>query len=485
MLLVGVWSSPAVADVLDRSWAEYRSTNFVVLSDQGEADVARAIGDLELFHNVVLKVTNARDGKHTIPVELYLFADAGDFQAASGMANVLGFMRPGLRTQYMAAGSGVIGLGAQHVIFHEYVHYLLRNGGSTTLNPKWYDEGLAEMLGATRLREDRVVLGGDIPERIRDLTQGILVPLSEVIRTNDLSAWHPYRVSVFYSKSFALVNYLHLSRLAGKGDRLPQLRQYLGLYDQGTESGAAFEQAFGMKIGAMERELGKFLTKSMRPVLELPTNLFASNPTYVRRELPPPEVAYRIGFLIVAPNPATARALFSHDGLEATNARYRAGVAISYQVEQNFERARGEMAAALAMGPDDPDVLQDAADLGVVWCRDDKAPTNCAELRDESRRQYDRLLEIQPDRVEAHAAFGALLNDVGDAAGAAKHLERVYDAAPWYVASIAELGIAKAQLGDSARAVPLLRRALAWIEGNSSLSARVRAALESTERQPN
>ena len=49
-------------------------------------------------------------------------------------------------------------------------------------------------------------------------------------------------------------------------------------------------------------------------------------------------------------------------------------------------------------------------------------------------------------------------------------------------APIAELGIAQHQSGNPVAAVPLLRRALAWIEGDSSYAGRVRQALADAER---
>jgi len=239
----------------------------VVLSDQPENDVAQAIADLELFRAVVYKVTNAHEGNESIPVELLLFNDGDDFRATVKDPRILGYTRPELRKQYLVTSRGVIGMDTQHVIFHEYVHYLLRNGGTTALHPKWYDEGLAEMLAATRLQREgnTIVLGADIAGRIDDLRAGIYVPLSRVVGTNDLSDWHPYHVAIFYSKSFALVNYLHLSRMAGH-DRTAQMSEYLRFYREGTDSSVAFEQAFGMSPAMMEKELGEFLSRPRRPV---------------------------------------------------------------------------------------------------------------------------------------------------------------------------------------------------------------------------
>jgi tetratricopeptide (TPR) repeat protein len=468
---------------LDRAWYEYRSAHFVVVSDQDEARVAAAIDALELFRAFVFKVTNARAGNEIVPVDFYLFGNRGDFLDTIKMPNVLGYMRSGLRIQYMVAGDGVIGLDSQHVVFHEYVHYLLRNGGTSALHPKWYDEGLAEMLAATRFRseQNKVVLGADIPERIADLRAGIHVALSEIVATNDLTDWHPYRVSIFYSKSFALVNYLHVSRLVGN-DRYPQMNEYLRLYREGVDSTAAFEQAFGMPVSAMERELGQFLSRSQRPVLELPMDRFPRDGTYTRRAVPPQEIAYRMGYLMLNRNPSGARKLFEADGRAHSDARFRAGVAVSYQFEEKFDDALETMNAALASAPNDPVVLQEAADLRAIWCRSEKPPSHCSEFRAEARNEYEMLLAIEPERLEAEAAFGALLNDLGAPADAATHLERVYARAPWYVPAIAELGIAREGTGDADGAVPLLRRAMAWTESDAALSERIQKALDRAQK---
>ena len=379
-------SHAAIGNPLEQPWYEYRSANFTVISDQDEARVSAAIESLELFRAFVFKVTNAPVGRDVVPVDFYLFDNTGDFQATIKLPNVLGYMRPGLRRQNMVASSGVIGLDAQHVIFHEYVHYLLRNGGTTALHPKWYDEGLAEVLAATRFDKERnkVVLGGDIAERIAALRAGIHVSLSDIVSSNDIATWHPNHVAIFYSKSFALVNYLHVSRLVGN-DRYPQMNEYLRLYRQGVDSTAAFEQAFGMPVSAMERELGQFLSRPQRPVLELPMDRFVRDGSYIRRPIPPAELAYRMGYLMVVANPTGARALFELDGRSHTDARFRAGVAVSYQMQRQFQRAADEMNAALEMAPDDPVVLQEAADLRSNWCRAEKPPAHCDSLRAEAK----------------------------------------------------------------------------------------------------
>ncbi|HTO58993.1 MAG TPA: hypothetical protein VMJ74_14425, partial [Pseudomonadales bacterium] len=415
-----------------------------------------------------------------------LFNDGDDYQATIRNPYILGYMRPDLRMQYLVTSRGVIGMDTQHVIFHEYVHYLLRNGGTTALHPKWYDEGLAEMLAATRLHRDtnKVVLGGDIASRIDDLRAGIYVPLSKVIAATDLSDWNPNHVAIFYSKSFALVNYLHLSRIVGK-DHIAQMNEYLRLFREGTDSSVAFEQAFGMPPAMMEKELGEFLSQARRPVLSLPMDLFPSDSTYTRREMPKAETAYRIGYTMVPDNPQVARKLFQFDQLDRSDGRYRAALGVTYQREKDYARALDQMKAALDMAPDEPVVLQESADVRAVWCRVPQRPTNCEDLRETARVQYLKLLSIEPDRIEADAALGTLLEELGEPTDATVHLERAYAAAPWYVPIIAELGVARASAGQSAEAIPLLKRALAWVESDAALAQRIRAALERAEVSAN
>jgi tetratricopeptide (TPR) repeat protein len=139
------------------------------------------------------------------------------------------------------------------------------------------------------------------------------------------------------------------------------------------------------------------------------------------------------------------------------------------------------MKAAVDMAPDEGVVLQESADLRAVWCRTEKPPPNCDDLRATARAQYQKLLSIEPDRIEAEAALGALLNDMGDPTDAAIHLERAYAAAPWYVPTIAELGLARESAGHTAEATPMLRRALAWVESDAALAKRLRAALRQAE----
>ena len=69
-----------------------------------------------------------------------------------------GFFSLGQRRNYAVINGKNRDLDAADVLFHEYVHYVLRNENALAY-PAWYDEGLAEFLSTVRVREDRVEMG--------------------------------------------------------------------------------------------------------------------------------------------------------------------------------------------------------------------------------------------------------------------------------------------------------------------------------------
>jgi hypothetical protein len=50
----------------------------------------------------------------------------------------------------------------QRTLFHEYVHYLM-DRHSVTNSPRWYAEGLAEVLEMTEVRRSSAVVGHVLP----------------------------------------------------------------------------------------------------------------------------------------------------------------------------------------------------------------------------------------------------------------------------------------------------------------------------------
>jgi tetratricopeptide (TPR) repeat protein len=369
-------------------------------------------------------------------------------------------------------------------VLHEYVHYLLRGAG-VAYAPKWYDEGLAEMLATTRLRDGRVIVGLSADARVDSLRQGIHVSLRDVVTTDDLSAMHVYRRSVFYAKAWALTHYLHAGHLLGGPDRNPDLNRYLARVQQPGSRSDIFEQSFGMSIRDMERELGRYLATSQRPVLALPADRFTYDATYARRRATDDEIAYLLGYVAAPANPALARAAFERIlAVTPDDARARAGVGVTHQIERRYTEADAILARARADAPDDARLAIERADFLMVWCRDpERAPTDCPQRREEALSAYEAALSLEPESLEARVGVAIVLLENGlDASRAERLLREVQTRARWAVGVDLWLALALVARNALDEAEGLARRVLYRTE-DASTRDRAAAVLADIEQR--
>jgi len=79
---------------------------------------------------------------------------------------------------------------------------------------------------------------------------------------------------------------------------------------------------------------------------------------------------------------------------------------------------------------------------------------------DQAREVYERLLEIDPDHVDAHVNLGRLLHEDGAPAAAEKHYRRAVDLDPDHEIAAFNLGVALEDLGRFKDAIDAYLRAL-------------------------
>jgi len=138
------------------------------------------------------------------------------------------------------------------VVYHELVHYFVRNTVSKSL-PAWFNEGLAEYYSTFVARGDTVDVGRPIQDHVLALRGEMLIPLSELfaITTSSKAYNEGSRQGMFYAESWALVHYLML----GNPQRQGQLGTFLGLLGSGRPVEEAFHTAFNARYEEMETEL--------------------------------------------------------------------------------------------------------------------------------------------------------------------------------------------------------------------------------------
>jgi len=245
VIVLLLFTAAAHAKLDGNGWRQYTSENFTLLSDIDPTLARTRLMDLELFHAVVLRITNAKSPANKLPTKIIVFDSTADFRKVVNRANVGGIFMPTLRGNRMVMPKKVARLPGNQVLYHEYVHFLLRDG--TYTYPKWYDEGLADMLGQTYVENGRVIIGASSRARVERLNAGdVYVSLEKIVTRDDIWKWNPYLNSYFYSMSWAAVNYIYTGRLHGKTDYGAQVPAYLKRVNAGAPRVGAFTQEFGV-----------------------------------------------------------------------------------------------------------------------------------------------------------------------------------------------------------------------------------------------
>lgn len=480
------WSVEAQDRLIKQDWWLLESEHFTVVTNTLGQTPDGIIEDLELFRAVVLAITGIKKAEDKLPTRAVVFKSLGEFNRIAKMPNIVGYMRPTLRGNRMVSGGGSLSLDQRHVMFHEYVHHLLRSASSVNYT-SWYDEGLADMLATVYEKDGRIVIGAESRARMKTLKNNPMrVSLERIVNNDDLSSWHPYHVSYFYAMSWALINYLNVGHLSGAPNRLEHLENYLALTQKGTERSQAFFEAFGMTPRAMERELNKYLGKRMRPVLMIPRDRFPEIGKISKRLLSKEEITYELSMLAIFRNTKLARSLLEDQlQLEPDNPRLTGALALTYQAEEKFVHGVRLARKAMRADPTNPELAIDLADMLVIWnrdvCEDDM--TGCDDRVTEAGQAYHHALEVAPDNPEAHAQLAALLQTENhDLAAAIVHVRVALEYQPWSPDLNLLAGQIYQGLGETDSAREHLQHALYWAESERVriAAAEAMAELEST-----
>lgn len=467
LFIVLLITSPAlVAGMEDRKWHRYTTDNFVLLTDLKPKLARERLEELELFRAVVLKITSAQPRQDVVPMKVFLFSRARDFRVIANRPSIIGFMRPTLRANYLVSSSDSGGAAQTTIIYHEYVHYLLRDGASNY--PQWFDEGLADFLSTVFVKDDRVVVGAESKMRVETLINaGVYLPLARVVNRDGISNLHRYLGSYFYAMAWATVNYIYTGHMADRPSHLQGMNDYLQLVNAGEDRASAFEAAFGMTPREMEDDVNDFLRKRQRPVMMLPVDRFGEMPSPTVERMTTRDIVYELGYLAMQSNPSLAHKMFKKSvKAEPGNRRHRVAMAVSLQMQ-------GEYAAAIALareaiGEDDYLLHLELGDMLSEWCRKDDAPDDCNALRIEAGNHYESALALAPGNPEVKAAYGRLLGEKGEsldtAVGMLRSAHAVMPSSIWLTY---QLGHAEFLNGDVEAAIPLLLRAYYWSHSES------------------
>lgn len=400
-----------ITPITDRPWIRVETENFLLYSQITEPETVSLAEKLETFREVTRAFTNAGSAafQPVIPTITYVFDSAGAYRTFAPPESA-GFIAPRQRANYIALNGRERNLAATRIIYHEFVHYLLRSGGSAGY-PRWYDEGIAEYLGSTLIDDEKVAMAAIPDDRIPTLRYGLeyeqLLPLERLMKAGDTSQWSSLDNSMFYAQAWALVHYLNRGSKVGMPDRSQQLGAYLDLLNRGIPTDQAFDQAFDTTFSKLGKELERYLTGGKFMQLQTPRSGFPPAKIVSVRAVSKPEIARELGRLaLVTGNGRRARSLFETSlALEPESSRALSGLGFAtwMQGQSDYAEVRGMLERAVELDPKEALNHLDLAEYLLALAAANASRPEYVQMLEEARGAFVKAIELDPDLPEAYA----------------------------------------------------------------------------------
>lgn len=387
----------------EKSWVEIRSPHFRVYSDAGEKKARRLTHEFEKFHSLIhlfLPSVQAGPGNPTIVLaaenERTLRSLLPQYWEEKGKARPSGIFVGGPEKNYVALRIDLEDEYRYHVVYHEYVHLLLRLNYPRL--PVWLGEGLAECLGYTAINDKISRVGEPSPERIGILRNEPMIPLRELFSVDHESPYYrdQSKVPMFYAQSWALT---HMLFLGEKRAHMPKLLELLELARKRVPVEEATAQALG-DPGELERQLGEYILNHAFYAFEIKTPAAADPEEYSARTVPSLEMRSLRGDFYVSMQlwPEAKQTLDSVLLADPDNAEALTSMGIYYAKQNGMKEAARFFVAAAAAGSESCITHYHAGEASMQ-------SGNYAE----AERSFRRAIELNPAFAPAYSRMAEVL----------------------------------------------------------------------------
>ncbi|MGZ8285170.1 MAG: hypothetical protein ACXWUQ_06060 [Allosphingosinicella sp.] len=256
-------------------WKQATTTNFIVYSEGGEAQLREFATKLEKFDHVLRAYHGVTAPPSPIKLKVYLFptiAAVGKMAGGDGVAGYYisrarGLMMVGSRSRPKGSinarsGPDYIDIDSESILLHEYTHHFMFQYFPATY-PTWYSEGFAEFWGATNiLPNDVVEVGQPVNYRYGSFAMNRWLPIRKLLTAQSYA--DVPELDLLYAEGWLLVR-------SAFDD--PQQSKQLQAYLKAINGGASYEQAMKDSfddVGALDSKLHAYVGKSKFQVLRLP-----------------------------------------------------------------------------------------------------------------------------------------------------------------------------------------------------------------------
>ena len=267
-------------------WKEATSTNFVVYSEGGEAQLRAFATKLEKFNYVLRAYHGVKAPPSPVKLKVYLFpniAAVGKMAGGDGVAGYYiprarGLMMVGTRNRASApssrGGLDDVDLDSESILLHEYTHHFMFQYFPATY-PTWYSEGFAEFWGATNILDNDVVeVGHPVNYRYGSFQMNRWLPVKKLLTAQSYA--DVPELDLLYAEGWLLVRYAF---------EFPQQNRQLQAYLRAINGGAPYAQAMKDSFADVDSLNGKlfdYAGKSKFQALRLPFKKIEVGPIAVR-----------------------------------------------------------------------------------------------------------------------------------------------------------------------------------------------------------
>jgi hypothetical protein len=476
-------------------WHEYRSTNFIMLSDVDEQDAINHIKDLEVFRAGALKFSGFSNTPDSQTPTVFLFNNRREFELyVKNNSTVEGFFQHTLEGPIMVLPhyKQANDKDKYYAVFHEYVHSLVRDRSIITY-PKWYSEGLADLLGATVIKDNHAIVGRSNIWRHWQTTGSERLSVAQLIDASKYKDNDQF-VSQFYATSWLLTHYLLLGSFAGEPDYSGKLWGYLKHRDLEAASVQDFEKALGVTVEALDAALKRYANSKTITGVSFPVSQYSEEVAV--REFSKAESLFRRADLFDVKGIET-KSKYLYKKIKPGDiyyARALSRLAILNGHASDFKNGKTLLDKALKMAPADYDVLVDAAHFYgdyVIELKPEKPWTQEQNQLFSIGMDYATQAYQHPNKTQAIMKFKGILHEInGDTIGAIKLYMERYAISPNDIGLNVAIATYLADTPKPGLAIPFLEKYLAYAHNQDQLEwgqeklAEIRSKISKSAQQP-
>ena len=478
--LLALWAgSPARALPRDKDeWIEVATAHFTLLSNASERNTERIAVNLERLRLALARLSPGLAQSSPEPTAIFVFRNETAFLPYQRLyqgkpVEVAGYFMSRPFGNYVAINGDLRGDGVA-IMFHEYLHYVLRNSFAGL--PLWLNEGLAEYYSTFEAAGNAAKIGLPIVEHLRWLRDHDPFPLTRLFAIEETSSEYNEgnRRGGFYAQSWALTHYL----VQGDPERRRQAAELFRLLQANVPQDEAVARTLG-DPAVLERELRKYVQGYLFNYSSMPFD--AGAPVAVAsRPAARADVLARLGELLLH---------LSEEQLGEAESHFRAALELAPE-HGPATAGLGQLAALAGRRAEAGELYRRAArqapsDLRVqvLFGEHLLAGDPTGEERIEARQAFSRVVALAPEFGEAWARLGLTwtFSDVHPAA-AIQALETAHRLMPSRMDVAYNLLLALARAGRREEAEALVSGVLE-LHADKKLLAAAREALLSEDRR--